>query len=237
MTSPKQLFIWTASHLTNANRIKYLLHMMASVKKATKDLQIHHYISLSIDMEFDLPNLNYPGTLFLGSHRLDLSTEHKICPNLRQTQFQHLTNIYIQTMGQFQPDDMILLIDDDDLLLHLPSELFTADVIKGYLFVPENDPNPETTLEQALNPENQAKWSKYNDFSGYIVKYKHLAKYFDERKGINHMLEDIAFMKFADNIPGAVLPNDPFVYHRLITDESRWRGEISDMLSIFQKIL
>ncbi len=112
MESSQQLFIWTASHLTNADRIRYLLYMMASVRKATKGLSIHHYFSLSTEIAFELPNLNYPGTLYLGAHKLDLSTGHKIHPNQQQTQFQHLNNIYLQTIGQFQPDDMIMLMDD-----------------------------------------------------------------------------------------------------------------------------
>ena len=112
MESTQQLFVWTASHLTNANRIRYLLQMMSSVRKATKAISIHHYLSLSTDVTFELPNLNYPGTLYLGAHKLDLSAEHKIHPNQQQTQFQHLNNIYSQTMGLFQPDDMIMLMDD-----------------------------------------------------------------------------------------------------------------------------
>ncbi len=131
----------------------------------------------------------------------------------------------------------MLRIPDDDLLLHLPDELFTAEVVKGYLFVPEDNPDSETTLEQALNPENQTKWSRYNDFSGYIVKYQHLAKYFEQRSVVNHMLEDTKFMKFVDAIPGAVLPEKPFVCHRLVLGGSRWRGEIEDMLSMYLKIL
>ncbi len=51
------------------------------------------------------------------------------------------------------------------------------------------------------------------------------------------MLEDTKFMSFVDGIPDAVLPEKPYVFHRLVPSESRWRGEISDMLSQLDKLL
>ena len=162
------------------------------------------------------------------------------------TQFEHLNRLYKVFAGK--GTDKIMFIDDDDILLRLPEEYLTENIVQGIQYIPINTSDEDLTykknhtdiLETAQT--YATRWTIDCDFSGYMCRYQDLIEYFtmirvkklydfnkivdEEKRKIllagYGALEDTEFMNYLDSI-GAVHVENPFVFRRL------WQAEDRDM--------
>jgi hypothetical protein len=215
---------WTASHVNHRARLELMDLMLESVTRGVSLALVS--ISYDEKMKKDVDNWTqklsktYSNVIFFIHHSQMLQFNH----------LEHLCNIC-----NCDDNDMILFMDDDDLLLALPSLNDSINIIKGYQYVPvdergcqsRDDKTPNMNVSQILEiiPEFESKWSKEIDFSGYIARYDIVRRYFAKRKKttgqmnpieklINSM-EDTTFMDYLDDQPAVFKTKDPIVFHRV----------------------
>jgi hypothetical protein len=182
-------------------------------------------------------------------------------------QFDHLRYLY----SVYDGDDSILFIDDDDLLLALPPLYKEYDIVEGRgiangeayvrsgaqcrvsdkLMCPilserlthtdVQHKYGEAMLEDPAATKGWPEFLPVQDFSGYIVRHRHLAGFFPkhfqplDRTTIPHRVLQLFDVKFTSdylrNVPDvrtlAWENTDAFVYYRLWAAEDRpvsaWR--------------
>ena len=64
------------------------------------------------------------------------------------SQFEHFNYLYHNFTGT--ADDKIMFIDDDDILLRLPDEYLTKNIVQGYQYIPINTTDYDGTYEKNL---------------------------------------------------------------------------------------
>ena len=163
------------------------------------------------------------------------------------SQFEHLNYLYRNFSGK--GDDKIMFIDDDDILLSLPEEYLTKDIVQGIQYIPISTTSLDKTYEKNLaqikevSSEFSSMWKIDCDFSGYMCRYQDLVEYFtkirvDRQKEIYHAeidkvklcklinayksLEDTEFMNYLDS-KKTHCPEIPFIFRRLWQADDRDR--------------
>jgi len=165
------------------------------------------------------------------------------------SQFEHLNNLYKNFIGK--GEDKIMFIDDDDILLRLPEEYLTENIVQGIQYIPVNTTIEDLTYKKNLSEILEtskiyaSRWTVDNDFSGYMCRYQDLIEYFTmirvqriQEFHINiidkfklkkiitayRALEDIEFMNYLDS-KGTIQVNkkNPFIFRRI------WQAEDRDM--------
>ena len=176
------------------------------------------------------------------------------------TQFQHLNRLYKAFAGK--GSDKIMFIDDDDILLRLPEEYLTENIVQGIQYIPINTSDEDLTYKKNYNEiletakTYSTRWTVDCDFSGYMCRYQDLIEYFTmirvnklynfhkiidkEKKEVllagYGALEDTEFMNYLDNL-GAIKLDTPFIFRRLWQAEDRnmqtWKLKLPNLKSQF----
>lgn len=225
------LFVLTGSHISSMERFEDGLMLTVQNVASFYPKINHHYISLSIDDKLDSKIIerlkSYPHLTIL--HQSD-----------KTLQFDHLEKIIKHR--EFKPDDLIMMLDDDDIILELPE----GKLIKGVQYIPDNSSDQEATAFQKMVDKTfEGEWISKSivatDFSGYTAPYSIVKKYFDNRpfydKSIYGIamasMEDIDYMKFLDK-EGAI-DHKPFIFHKLwAVGNSTWKNDVDNA---FEKII
>jgi len=169
------------------------------------------------------------------------TVSHNISDNVA-----HFDNFhFINDTSRFNDNDRIIFMHNDDLLISIPDEVFQKDVMQGKYYVSEKtvyegegSDGQISSIQQVLEDEHKLSdtWMISIDFSGYIVKYSVVTKYFDERNQKDpkehdklRTLEDIIFMKFADNYNPSNPPK-PTVFHRKFPGQDSWKDQTLDII-------
>lgn len=210
------LEVWCASYLNTPERTKLLLAMLASLR------------ANGIEPEHTIVMLS--GTTSTQDF-LDKACIYK--HEKRVLQFDAYQEIFNRTSGRYQPDDWILFMDDDDLLLFLPPLDENTRVIQGTSLEYPMKPLQEEDLEQLRVEARTALSDGNQDFSGTLMRYDLVEKYFRARlngtlgeifsdpgtrlymmyaleRSKGH-LEDCVFSTFAENYRTLV---KPYIYVR-----------------------
>jgi hypothetical protein len=155
----------------------------------------------------------------------------KRTPSLK---FEHYQYLYNKFNGS--PTDVILFMNDDDLFLGLPDDIYESNknVIRGLAYVSDKIVDNKTdkmNIHQLLKVKDNMKhnWSEIIGLSGYMTEAINLRQYFsvDRKEFINiHentpseslknliIEEDQRFMFYLDKI-NSIHPKTPFIFHRL----------------------
>jgi hypothetical protein len=188
-----------------------------------------------------------------------ITTHYNVIDEL--SQFEHLNILYKNFSGK--GNDKIMFIDDDDILLKLPEEYLTNDIVKGIQYIPINTSAEDLTYKKNVNEILEtseifsSRWTIDTDFSGYMCRYQDLVEYFtmirlNRLKQFNtnvpdrvklqqiitaiNSLEDIEFMNYLDD-SGAIKTQQPFIFRRLWQAEDReiptWKSKLQDAKSKF----
>lgn len=235
------LYSWTASHIDTKYKPILLKQMIESLLiNKIKNI----IISISFDEKYELNEINYmkKHINIMNDNLSNTYEESEIYieyQNTPLTQFEHLQ--YIYNNYNFNDDDIILFMDDDDILLELPKDYDKYDGVMGYQYSPidtcEFDETYTKDINEIINCKDifEEQWNKVEDFSGYMSRYNFLHHYFiitrnemyEEannigQKYINSLkaMEDIKFMKYLDNFIDYKY-DKPFVFHRIWNTDDR----------------
>jgi hypothetical protein len=245
---------FTASHMDSRER-PHLLQLLVDSLRCAGVAEI--YISISFcDAIFDEAaqrdtRASLETTLHHGGVHLYWQTGHWF-------QFDHLRFLYSVHNG----DDAILFIDDDDLLLKLPLHYEEYDIVRGHgvadffmylawvrgrhAAIHHDTLTHEDVRVTLSDPDTAWKFVHKDDFSGYIVKHKHLGGFFPKQferlertagAEARLYLHDIDFTTtYLESLLGEVRVSpvysntEAFVYHRVWSTEDRpistWRAKI-----------
>lgn len=238
-----RLFIVTASHLTSDDSVKYLEWMYESVTRATKDIT----------------NLTVSFVTSVTASSNDLKDKLKVpsnCTLLRPKkdhlhQFDHFFIICIALKDIAKPNDYVMIMDDDDMMLEFPSCFGRRDVFGGsqlllmkYTSTDVHEVGIDRLLE--LLPQ-QREAEVFTDLSGHCMKMKYFELYFRCKRPkipveAKHF-EDIAFMEYLasltkdpknqEEVPVCWAPERPFIFHRL-KKRSEWKERTAES---FKKVI
>ena len=241
---------WCASHIDTKHK-PILINMMIESLLVNSIMRCD--ISISFNQKYNREEKNYMMNginnfvrkLKIRFPDAKLYTYYNF--DKEMSQFEHLNYLYRNFMGT--ADDKIMFIDDDDILLRLPDEYLTHNIVQGYQYLPISTKDYDGTYEKNLEQiQETAKefsdlWRKDLDFSGYMCRYHDLVEYFTvtriQRIKDFHLkvtdevnlkqllvahrsLEDTEFMNYLDS-KKAQRPEIPFIFRRLWQADDRDR--------------
>eukprot|EP01129_Flabellula_baltica_P002442 TRINITY_DN12256_c0_g1_i1.p1 TRINITY_DN12256_c0_g1~~TRINITY_DN12256_c0_g1_i1.p1 ORF type:complete len:251 (+),score=37.64 TRINITY_DN12256_c0_g1_i1:20-772(+) len=240
--------VWTASHITNVNRLNTLKLAIVSAKQTLLQLSdpFMHRLSISYNDVMEINVLEFIRTM---STQSCVFIDNGIT---QLTQFEHLQYIQYQAkQANINPNTMIIFLDDDDMLLDYPLICDLYDVVVGWQIVPYKYAMPKMRLlaeikgyigqglELMLLIQEQADVAMINkmieekymftdvvtDFSGYSAKLSIINDVFDkvkdkERHGLVANMVDLDIMNALDEYKNKFSDQEkPFVYHRLMSSK------------------
>lgn len=224
-TLSMKLFAITASHISSVDRwVKGLIPVLESID--SQDEISGHYLSLSRDECITKDMIS------------QLSRFKKTTVTVQDEklyQFDHLAKIIYRY--DFSPDDRLMIVDDDDLVLSLPNWK-EHRVIQGIQYVPKDGLDADfvegITITNFHNIKDQCR--VVDDLSGYIAPFSIVWIYFENRGSISSRksksitlshIEDTQYMDFLDSkIPHKPIP---FIFHKLWGDLSTWVKEANPL--------
>lgn len=240
--------VWTASHITNLNRLNTLRLAITSAQQTLSSLtdSFTHRISISYNALMSATILDFLST-----------SEYISCVFYDQgitkiTQFEHIQ--YIQKKAEeanINTETMIVFLDDDDLLLSYPLIWDSYDVVVGWQEVPVKYAMPRMRLfaelegyiglglEFMLGIQENAHGSviknmieekfmmveTVSDFSGYSARFRVVNEVFEQvkgkdRYGLQANMVDLDIMNALDTYENKLSDEErPFVYHRLMSSK------------------
>lgn len=227
------LNIWTASNLST-DSCEHIKKLIESIKIASYNkCNITHYFGIShTDSELFKKINNYLNSEIQSNYNIII---YSSCT--KQTQFENLYNIYLNTV--LQPDDIIMFMDDDDLLLNIPSEIFCNSIIKGQQYIPNHEQvyiTEKYDIHQVKTFVENNHLNSGIDFSGYTARYIFINDYFQNRnldsksREYVEMLEDCEFMTFLDNNDTDKLSLEAFIFRRIKVNGSAWVSDLKNKL-------
>lgn len=223
--------VWMASYINREQGYRYLIYALDSVLKS-----IGCPVKLCIHM--DLDNLE---------DRLDEINQHLAKGSHVYTQSQKLSQfegyryIYKKEYQHSNPNDIIIFLDDDDMLMPGVGNIILKQNIEasvGLQLLPLTKENIIVEGSDEINIDglkdlivkNKDKFQVVDDFSGTYIKSKYLPGFFDDDKNfatynIPYLAntKDIEFMDYVESIPGSGKSNKIISYHRLKPYLSDWR--------------
>lgn len=216
--------IWIASYVFNIKGWEYLkwtLENCCSIKKASIHLVIH-CPGFNIN-ELILINDNI--TIYEQSERFNQLDGYEI--------------IYHKRKLCCNPDDIVLFLDDDDLILPNAFNEMLSDInIDGRIglqLLPIN--NNDEVLPGASNvtlgtlfdfiKNNKGLVQFVQDFSGTVTRHKFLGGFFDVKNEFGKLMRcinlgDITFMNYIEALPHSGISRTPTIYHRIKEYQSQW---------------
>lgn len=230
-----RLFVVTASHLTSEDSVKYLEWMYESVIRASaRDvayLDVSFVTSVTASNEDLKKKLKTPSNCTLLRPKKD-----RLC------QFDHFHIICASLKDIAKPDDYVMIMDDDDMMLEFPSCFGERDIFGGsqlLLAKCASDEVHKVSIDKLLEllPHQQGA-EIVVDLSGHCMKMKHFEQYFRCNRprlpiAAKH-LEDVPFMEYLASLTGDAIqqrgmplcwaPERPFIFHRL-KEYYEWREE------------
>jgi hypothetical protein len=241
---------WCASHIDSKYKpvlINQMLESLAINNINNCEISISFKQTYSVKEKTDMINgiNSFIKKLKVRFPKLSVLTYIDMTEEL--TQFEHLKRLYKVFAGK--STDKIMFIDDDDILLSLPKEYISKDIVQGIQYIPINTCDKDLTykknhtdiLETAQTYATL--WTIDCDFSGYMCRYQDLIEYFtmirvkrihdlhtnvvdEEKRKIlltgYGAFEDTEFMDYLDNL-GAIHVDKPFMFRRL------WQADDRDM--------
>ncbi len=200
------LYCWTASHINVHARLVWLLQdLIPSIQCASEVAR--HYISISFLNE----NWQKEFTQAIQYYK-NITV---IYQNSQLSQFDHLDRIF--KAYQFNEDDKILFMDDDDILVYIPREYATYDVLLGVQELMPTVPGDRSLV--------------ITDFSGFTAKYELVMHYFRDRDSTQYgCLEDCRFTRCVQASTASVFRDDVFFVKRRTHSVSCWTDEIVQSL-------
>jgi len=192
--------LWTAAHIGTKTLLDEFRMMIESVNKVCHNLPI--YVSASGLPIEDFETVITPNVHFIYSSE-------------RKLQFEHLNTIY--RTFEFDPDDSILFVDSDDMLLSIPMK----KAVRGGSWQLQMGISDTINYDDLLYllADGVCPFRIIHDFTGYKVPYKWVKEYFEYEHSKNNQsliapLEDISFMQFMD-AKGATILSIPHTYYRI----------------------
>lgn len=212
--------IWIASYIPNKIGWKYLKWTLESCKVFT-NISIHisiFYDDLNIDeLKSIIPNINI------------YQQKEKV------TQFDGYDTIYNTRKNCGNPEDIILFLDDDDLLLPNAFDELLNDISIGgkvglqYLPLKDADDYCNITINQLSKfiETNADNIELVDDFSGTVIRRKYLDDFFKDDSLASKLIKvfgvyDTQFMNYVESLPNGGISNIPTVYHRIKEYKSPW---------------
>lgn len=225
------LEVWIASHFGKGNNSRHCQVLFETLNSLAPHSEITKVrLSLSYENANSLPT---------DEEMADILTDRLICHRHSGTvrQFDHLRYILRNYHGS--EEQLVMFMDDDDVLLHLPPELSSGEVrrLQGIQYITRVQILEEDILPYegwCIVTRNHAHlFDVVNDFSGYTCSVADFRQYNRDRtvidmseklpslvKSSNLLLnmEDTAFMNYVDSL-GPLTPQ-PFIGHRLWRENS-----------------
>lgn len=212
---PASVNVWIAAHICTQKDIEWLIEAI----KSTGHLNV--YISISFENSISLEDLDDSQKLNISKIQSAKQNISLVLHKSRLSQFDHLDALWQRF--KLYPDDFVIFLDHDDLLVNLNEFLIEVNKMKrgcvGLQYIGLSSDEEEIFPEnETLTADNFSQFliiHKDNvmvadDFSGTTLKYKYVNEYFANRqpspatektKAIDaaiRALEDTKFMNFVE---------------------------------------
>jgi len=215
------LYVITASHITSPKRFDYLCMCINSVKVVAPNA-IHLISTYATCDIWEKKGNNIDG--------VEVTIQNHV-----MTQFEHIR--YLLCNNNFQLEDMIMFLDDDDLLLDIPEEISKGLPISSLQWLPLRHEDIDGSKEYYLadfrdNQHNLSQWDQVCDFSGYCLSYKDMLGYSTPANAIASM-EDLELMNYIDKLPLMKKIEYPYIFHRChneMGEGSKWMQDVTNEL-------
>lgn len=212
--------VWIASHFGRGNPQNHRQVLLETLRSLADQTAI-----TTVRISLSAVNIDDPPTD--QQMRACLTTQELIVyrHDQAQLQFDHLRYIHRHFDGS--PKTVVMFMDDDDILLHMPKfdEVPRVAVLQ---YLPRGQTMEEEIIPAAawkhLTTTRPELFEIVSDFSGYMCTVADFTNYLESTKNVHILrkLEDAHFMNYLDSLPH-VTP-EPFIGHRLwrSLDEKDW---------------
>jgi hypothetical protein len=228
----QKLYVWCASLIRNNTEDTYRIHTLNCMIDSVKEYYPEANIVVSISaLHSELKTRNFFSlTHFIQSLIVRTSAHSSTCKllerkdvkffvhNHKKLQFEHFR--YINKNVQLNPEDYVMFMDDDDMIIRR-QEYLNFDVIRGrQIYNSEiflKNINHKSVVEimnilkwPTISTNN---WEIYGDFSGYISKYRYVNKYFNNISQKKSSCEDLKLMAYLNKYVETIIYT-PYIFFR-----------------------
>lgn len=224
--------IWIASVCEEYNA-KYLFQALESISRLDKEFKL----VLSIFSESK-------GVIISADEVLNRLGGKIVVRDKKLMQFEHYELLINEE--NLHPEDWIIFLDDDDLLLN-NSLNFLDENSDGYVglqyvgvdlnkdILPDEEKQSIDSVYKFIS-KNKNNITVADDFSGSAIRTKYLRKYFEMNVERLPYIEDTKLMNFIEILPKHKVLTEPIVYHRIKENPSTWvNGFLSYLKDLIPK--